>query len=192
VTRFIPVLPCCVLIAVLTPWCASSGSSGVEVSDLWDTPLTLGEVCNGAETLVFVCDLDLKQCREGAVYFDTRAEAIKARGFTPCCLFVGQPQEVRRHVLSLDLGIPAYIDSDGGIFKDVLDQRIMPALMLLDGNGNLVRTVYGGGESLDHNLALMLEPEPAIEPGSQPSGRGWLWILLPAAVVAAVVLIALG
>jgi hypothetical protein len=188
--RSLSALPLCFLLVavVFTSYQTCCGGSEVEVSDLWDTPLSLSDVCNGSRTLIFVCDLNLKQCREGAVYFDTRAEAIEAEGFQPCCLFVGKPQEVRRYVLSLNLDVPAYIDSEARVFEDVLDQRMMPVLVLLDGDGSLVRSVYGGGESLDHNLRLMLEPEP--EPG--PSGRKWLWIAVTAVVTAVVVLIALG
>jgi hypothetical protein len=154
-------------------------------------PLTLGSVCNGKQTLLFVCDLGLQQCREGAVYFDTQAQAIRDRGFQPGCLFIGRPDEVRRYALALDLDVPVYVDTEAKVFRDVLDQRIMPVLMLLDGDGHLVRSVYGGGESLDHNVSLILEPERGTEPGPELSGRKWLWLAIGAAAVVALVLIAI-
>lgn len=176
---------------LLTPLHTCHGAPEVEVSDLWDMPLTLGEVCNGTETLLFVCDLSLQQCREGAVYFDAQAKAIRANGFRPGCLFIGRPDEVRGYALALDLDVPVYIDSEARVFREMLDQRIMPVLVLLDGEGKLVRSVYGGGESLDHNLSLILEREPVAEPAPGPSRSKWLLLALAAAAVAAIAVFAI-
>jgi hypothetical protein len=188
--RFLSAIGICTLVVstLLTLPHTCRGSSEVEVSDLWDMPITLRDVCNGTETVLFVCDLGLQECREGAVYFDSRAKAIRTRGFRPGCLFVGRPDEIRGYALTLDLDVPVYVDSEARVFREVLEQMIMPVLVLLDGEGNLVRSVYGGGESLDHNLSLILEPEPVTEPRPGPSRGKWLLLALAAAVAAIAVI----
>ncbi len=154
------------------------------MEDLWDMPHSLAGICNGANTLLFMCDPGMATCREGAVYFDSRTDEIWAHEVQPACLFIGRPQDVRQIVLTLDLDVPVYIDADREVYENLLDQRILPAMILLDGNGNVIKTIYGGGESLDSNLRIILgEPE---------DGGHWRLILsLVAAAVVGIILIVL-
>lgn len=160
------------------------------VKDLWDMPHNLESICDGQETLLFLCDLSISTCREGAVFFDNQADSIKAGGILPVCIFVGKPSNIRQAVLNLDLDLPAYIDEGGLIYENLLDQKVLPALVLLDGTGNVVRIVYGGGESLDHNLRIIM-PTRSSEDVDRETGksRRWRWIAVLASAVAVAVLI---
>jgi hypothetical protein len=129
------------------------------VTDLWDMSHTLKSICDGRRTLVFLGDPDLITCREGAVYFDSKAGRVEARGIRPICLFIGDPEVVRNYVLALHLEIPVYIDPEGRAYEALFDQKVLPAMALLDGNGNVVRTIYGGGQSLANNLEIMLREQ---------------------------------
>jgi hypothetical protein len=117
---------------------------------------TLKSICDGHRTLIFICNPNLSTCREGAVYFDSKAGRIEARRLRPVCLFIGHPEAVRTYVLALHLEVPVYIDPEGRAAEALLDQKILPAMALLDGNGNVIRAIYGGGQSLDNNLEIML------------------------------------
>jgi hypothetical protein len=161
------------------------------VHDLWDIPHTIESICNGQETLLFLCDLNASTCREGAVYFDSQSDSIKAAAVRPICVFIGKPIDVRQIVLNLDLKTPVYIDEDGLIYENLLDQKVLPALILLGETGSLIRIIYGGGESLDHNLwtVMPLRAEDDVDTGPLKSRR-WLWVvvLVSAAAVAALIL----
>jgi hypothetical protein len=120
---------------------------------------TLEGICAGRKTLIFFGDPDLITCREGAVYFDSKAGRIEARGIRPVCLFRGDPEAVRNYVLALHLEVPVYIDPEGKASDALFDQKALPAMALLDGNGNTLRTIYGGGQSLANNLEIMIKVE---------------------------------
>jgi hypothetical protein len=131
------------------------GSADLTFTDLWDTPRTLRSICDAERTLLFVCEPDLATCREGAVFFDSQADRIRSHRIEPACIFVGSPEEVRDAVLRMDIGISVYIDSEGKIFEELIGQRVLPAMALLDSSCNVTRTLYGGGESLPNNLNLI-------------------------------------
>jgi hypothetical protein len=151
--------------------------SEVTLTDLWDAPHDLQAICKGQRTLLFVCDLELSTCREGAVYFDSKAGAIESRGIKPAHIFIGNPPEIREAVLAMDLGTAAYIDANKQVFAGLLDKEILPAIVLLDGDGSVIETRYGGGESLDGNIRAVLGEEDG-------GGRRWWLILIPVAVIA--------
>jgi hypothetical protein len=178
-----------IILLAACPQHCTAGSELV-VRDLWDMPHSLESICNGQETLLFLCDLSISTCREGAVYFDNRADGIKAGGIRPVCVFVGKPSNIRQAVLNLDLALPAYIDERGLMYENLLDQKVLPALILLDGTGNVVRIVYGGGESLDHNLRIIM-PIRTREDVDREAGksRRWRWIAVLATAVAVGVLV---
>ena len=155
-------------------------NSDVVVSDLWDMPHDLHSICDGERTLLFVCDPKITTCREGAVHFDSQSRRIKARKIRPACIFTGSPREVRDAVLALDLSVPVYVGTDREVFGNLVDQKVLPAMVLLDRGGTVIKTLYGGGESLDYNLRILLEEE------SRGGGLRLLLILVPLAVIGAV------
>lgn len=163
------------LVVLTCQWCCAE--PGIVLTDLMDTPHDLQSICRGRKALIFVCDLSLSTCREGAVYFDSRADMIKEEGILPLHVFVGSPPEIRDAVLTLGLKTAAYIDVEERIFGTLLDEKILPALVLLDGHGRVVETLYGGGESLDSNIR-------ALVAGAEGSGRRWWLLLVPLAVLA--------
>lgn len=175
---------------------AASGEPGLAagryvVQDLWDIPHTLESICNGREVLLLLCDLTTLTCREGAVYFDSQSDNIKAASVRPICVFIGKPIDVRQAVLNLDLKTPVYIDEAGLIYENLLDQKVLPALILLNETGSLERVVYGGGESLDHNLRTVMPVRTGEEVDAGPvRSRRWLWVtvLVSAAAIAALIL----
>ena len=164
-------------------WQTCAGSPDTVVTDLWDMSHTLGEICGGQRTLIFLCDPDRSTCREGAVYFDSQAERIQGKLIRPVCLFKGDAEAVRTHALALDLAVPVYIDAEGHAYEALLDQKILPALVLMDEGGNVSRTIYGGGQSLDNNLDIILKE------GSWLSRRRLLLTVIPLAAIAAVFLL---
>jgi hypothetical protein len=167
----------------VAPWQACYGSPDTAVSDLWDMPHTLGSICDGQRTLIFMCNPDKSTCREGAVYFDSQAARIQGKLIRPICLFTGNPEDVRNHALALDLGVPVYIDSEDRAYEALLDQKVLPAMVLLDEGGNVTRTIYGGGQSLDNNLGIILKEQGWL------SRRTLILTAIPLAVVAALLLI---
>lgn len=153
------------------------------MGDLWDMPHSLESICGGQRTLLFLCNPGISTCREGAVHFDSQARAIRAEGIQPACLFIGPPRDVRSAVLTLDLIIPVYVDPDGRVCEDLVGQKVLPAMVLLDGSGNVIRSVQGGGESLDNNLKIIIG-----ERRERPAWR-FLFALLPLVVIATVLLV---
>ncbi|MFZ1947380.1 MAG: hypothetical protein WAW06_07510 [bacterium] len=161
----------------------ASGSGSVEtgqivLSDRWDMPVTLSAIPAGKPTLVMVCDPSQIRCREAAVYFDAQAERIAARKIRPACILVAPREEAASAAQKMGLAVPFYVDSSGSVVSRLLGQQVLPALLLLDGKGRVVRVATGGGEALEGNVALMLESR---------AGRG-RWIV---AALAAVALVAL-
>jgi hypothetical protein len=152
------------------------------LSDLWDSPHLLKAICAGRPTLFFVCDTEASVCREGAVFFDARADDIEAHGFRAALIFIGPPAEVREIVLRTGIAQPVYVDPERKVFGALLDEEILPALVLADGGGRHVRTMYGGGESLEGNIGVLLEE------GGNKGGRWWL-VMIAVVVTAAAVLV---
>ena len=149
------------------------------LTDLWDGPVDLSRVCGGRETLLLICDPGVATCREGAGYFDSKAAMIKAGDIRPALILIGSPPEIRDVVLRLAIGVPVYIDATESVFESLLDKRILPALVLLDGGGEAVRSIYGGGDSLDGNIRALTETRDG-------GGRNWWLIIIPVAVVLAI------
>lgn len=181
-----------ILAAVIaTLWGPCLAGSDYVVHDLWDIPHTLESICKGQKTLLFLCDLKASTCREGAVYFDSQSDSIKAGAVRPICVFIGKPIDVRQAVLNLDLRTPVYIDEGGLIYEGLLDQKVLPAMILLDETGSLIRIIYGGGESLDHNLRTVMPISAGDDVDTGPEkGHRWLWVvvLVSAAAVTALIL----
>ena len=77
--------------------------------------------------------------------------------------------------------VPVYVDATRMIPGVLLGQEILPAMVLLDGRGKVVRVVLGGGESLDSNLTRILEGDR----------RPWriLSILIPLAIFGIILLV---
>ena len=157
-------------------------SSDLILSDLWDAPHHLHDILRGETTILFVCDPSLATCREGAVYFDNQAHRFRARGMRPACVFTGEPTEARDAVLAMNIRTQVYVDPDGKIFQCLALQEIVPAMVLLDGSGQVIKALYGGGESLSPNLNVMLGCGP------KPSRR-WLLVILIPVVTAAIILL---
>jgi hypothetical protein len=155
------------------------------ITDLWDQPLGLKDVCKGRETLLLVCDPATVDCREGAVYLDSRTAWIRAQGAEPACLFIGSPPEIRDVALALDLGMPIYIGSRQDVLGGLIGQKVLPAILVLGPDGSVARTVYGGGESLDNNLRIVLRAE---ERGTRIKP---VLLLVSLALIAALVVLAL-
>jgi hypothetical protein len=147
------------------------------LTDLWDSPRSLDDICDGQATIMFICDTELTVCREGAVFFDTMADGIEAEGLRAVLVFTGPAAEARAFALKTRILHSIFVDSDGKVFDSLLDQEVLPALVLVDKDGRHLRTLYGGGESLDGNIAMLLED------GATGGPRWWL-ILIPFAVAA--------
>jgi hypothetical protein len=126
----------------------------------------------------FICDIELSVCREGAVFFDSRAEEIEAHGLRAALILTAPPAEVRDFVLRTRIDRPVFVDSGRRVFETLLSEKILPALVLVDGEGKQVRTLYGGGESLEGNIAILLGE-------SEHANRRW-WPVLIAVAVAAI------
>jgi hypothetical protein len=147
------------------------------LTDLWDSPHRLEDICNGRAMILFICDTELSVCREGAVFFDTRADAIESEGLRAILVLTGQPADARTFALTTGIGEPVYVDSERRVFGSLLDQEVVPALVLVDAGGRHVRTLYGGGESLEGNILLLLD---------EAAGKGsrWWLILIPFTLIA--------
>lgn len=189
-----------VVLAVFAPALPGSGLSareelpGLEVTDLWDYPESLSTIVAKGTTLFFICDPALKECREGAVFIESRAPGIREAGMRLALLLRGSGPDVRNAALQMDLDTPIYIDEDGRVIDSMLDQEILPALLLASHDGTVIETVYGGGESLAGNLERVLArgaPEPPPEKVAEPekkSGR-WKYLLGAAAIIVIGILI---
>jgi hypothetical protein len=168
------------LLAALAPPQVSA-AEGPQLTDLWDAPQDIENICDGRRTLAFICDLEIKECREGAVYFDSQADLIRDHDIQPICIFTGQPSDVRAAVLNLDLGVPVYIDRGGTVFGTILEFEMVPAMVLFKGNGSTMRTAYGGGESLAGILEAMMRAKSSA----------WLLMLVatPVILIAAILIL---
>lgn len=127
--------------------------------------------------MFFICDTELSVCREGAVFFDSRTDEIEAHGFRAALIFTARPAEVRDFALRTGIHGQVYVDSGRRVFDTLLGQKVLPALVLVDGEGRHVRTLYGGGESLEGNISILLQD------GEDRDRRWWL-ILIPIALAA--------
>ena len=173
-----------VLLLFLTQPGPARAAEGPDIvlTDLWDGPHLLKDICGGRSTILYVCDTDAGICREGAVFFDARAKGIMAHGFQAVLIFIGTPADVRELVLSTGIVQPVYVDSGSRLFGGLVDEEILPALVLVDGDGRRIRTMYGGGESLDGNIAALLEESPH-------EGRKWWLVAIPVIAATAAVLV---
>jgi hypothetical protein len=95
----------------------------------------------------------------------------------------------------MGLDNPVYLDEDGRVIDSMLDQEVLPALLLAAPDGTVLKTVYGGGESLAGNIVQVIEhltPEATPPEGAQAeketSGR-WKYLVAIAALVAVGVVI---
>jgi len=144
-------------------------------------PVSMKMIPGGRPALFYVCDPAEITCREGAVYFDTQAGRIKRRNIQPVCVFVASLEIAGREAARMGLTVPVYADASRTIPDRLIGQEIMPALILLDGKGNVSHVLVGGGESLDTNISTMLE-----------AGRRWYWteLAIAASLVALGVILA--
>jgi hypothetical protein len=161
----------------------------LEVTDLWDYPENLRDIVARGNTLFFICDPEVKECREGAVFIETRESSIYEAGLKLVLLFQGAPAEVRRAALDMDLDSDIYIDEDGQVIDAILDEGILPAILLVSQDGTVLDAVYGGGESLAGNIDQILQPETPQPPPAQvaqsekeKSGK-WKWAVAAMAVI---------
>jgi hypothetical protein len=130
----------------------------VVLTDTWNMPIALNMIPAGRPALFLVCDPSQVNCREGAVLFDSQAARIEAAGVRPACILVATPEAARDAAERMALGVPIYVDAGRAVPTKVMGQEVMPALVLLDGDGNLEKVAVGGGEALDANITAMLEP----------------------------------
>jgi hypothetical protein len=161
---------------------------------LWDAPVDLQGLCSGDTTLILVCDPGLATCREGAVHFDSRAGMIRDGEVRPAIILMGDPAGIRETVLDLDIRVPVYIDQGETVFGSILAERILPALVLMDDQGRVLETVYGGGDSLDGNIKAMIgtETEERAETQTETEEEGGFnWWLVAVPVVAVLALLPL-
>ncbi len=152
------------------------------LTDLWDAPVDLSRVCDGHMTLLLVCDPGLATCREGVVYFDSKAGMIRDEGVRPVIVLIGRPPEIRETVLDLDIRVPVFIDARESVFGSILEERVLPALVLMDTDGEVLETIYGGGESLNGNIRALIETETETE---EDEGFNWWLIIVPVVAVLA-------
>jgi hypothetical protein len=135
----------------------SPATAQVVLTDTWDMPIALNMIPAGKPALFLVCDPSQVNCREGAVLFDSQAARIEAAGVRPACILVATPEVARDAAQRMALGVPVYVDAGGAVPTKVMGQQVMPALILLDGEGNLEKVAVGGGETLDAHITAMIE-----------------------------------
>lgn len=177
----------------LAPLFGKSGGSGAQGADARETgnivlrdtlnmPISMSMIPGGRPALCYVCDPSEVTCREGAVYFDSQAGKIRRKNIQPVCIFVASLDVAGSETAKMGLAVPVFADVSRAIPDRLIGQEIMPALILLDGEGNVSRVIVGGGESLDTNISTML-----AEGGS----KRWtsIWIVAPL-VALGVILIA--
>jgi len=157
-------------------------AANVVVTDLAGQAYELKDIAAGTPTLLFVCDPSLTRCREGAVYFDAQAARVQAGDINPVCVLLAGADAARSAAARLNLTVPVYVDSSRTIPARLLGQEILPAMVLLDGEGEVRRIALGGGESLDSNLTRMLKPDE--------SRWRFLSVLIPLAIFAIIMLVA--
>lgn len=151
-------LACCVALLHACAYAEDPESpADIVIADLLDRPVQLRALPAGEPVLLFVCDPALTKCREGAVHFDSQVERIEKRGIRPVCVLLASPQDAREAALRMELHVPVFVDSARAIPKTLIRQEVLPAMVLLDGKGNVAKIMLGGGESLDGNLTAMLE-----------------------------------
>lgn len=158
---------------------ASTGR--VVITDPWNMPVALNMVPAGTPTLLFVCDPSERMCREGAVYFDSRRGRIKEKKIKPVLVLVGSREAAGEAASRMSLSLPVYVDAGRTVTSKLIGQDITPALILLDGKGNLVKVIPGGGETLDNNISVMLD--------ARPGGHRLAYVILAALVAAGAVLL---
>jgi hypothetical protein len=158
------------------------------LTDLWDAAVDLNRLCAGDTTLILVCDPGLATCREGAVYFDNKAGTIREAQVRPAIILIGDPAVIRETVLELDIRIPVFIDQGETVFGSILAERILPSLVLMDAEGRVLETIYGGGDSLDGNIKTLIGTEPEIQAGTDEEG-GFNWWLVAAPLLAALAIL---
>jgi len=158
------------------------------LTDLWDAAVDLPRLCAGDTTLLLVCDPGLATCREGAVYFDSKAGMIRDGEFRPVIVLIGDPAGIRETVLDLDIGVPVFIDKSETVFGSILAERILPALVLMDADGQVLETIYGGGDSLDGNIKALIGTETETQTETREEG-GFNWWLIAVPVVAALAIL---
>ncbi len=157
------------------------------LTDLWDATVDLPRLCAGDTTLLFICDPDLATCREGAVYFDSKAGMMRDEDVRPVIVLIGDPAGIREVVLDLDLRVPVFIDQGESVFGSILNERVLPALVLMDADGEVLDTIYGGGDSLDGYIKALIGPGIGTETETQEDGGfNWWLIAVPAAVALAI------
>jgi hypothetical protein len=122
-------------------------------------PVAMSMIPNGTPALFFVCDPSDKRCREGAVYFDSRRQRIKDEKIRPLLVLVGS-RDAAGEAAKMGLSLPVYADPGRTLTSKLVGQDILPALVLLDGKGNLVKVILGGGEALDDNITAMIKARP--------------------------------
>ena len=137
---------------------APPATAQVVLTDRWDMPIALNMIPAGKPTLLLVCDPTQVKSREGAVFFDTQGKRIEAAGVRPACILVAAPEAAREAAERMALTVPVYIDAAWAVPARVVGQDVTPALVLLDGDGNVKKVAVGGGETLDANITAMLEP----------------------------------
>ncbi len=166
---------------------------GPELTDLWDAPVDLPVICRSETTLVLICDPGTATCREAAVYFDSKAEMIRDEGVRPAIILLGDPPAIRETVLQIDINIPVFIDTGESVFGTVLEERILPALVLMSAAGQIIDTIYGGGDSLDNNIRTLILTEvvaaadtAAVDVTEEDEGFNWWLVVVPVVVALAV------
>lgn len=165
----------------------SFASPAPALTDLWDAPVDLPRVCGGEATLLLICDPGVATCREGAVYFDSKAGMIRDEDVRPAIVLIGNPPDIRETVLDLDIRVPVYIDQRESVFGSILYQRILPALVLMDKDGRVLETMYGGGESLGGNIRTLIETGTGTETDAEEDdGFNWWLIAVPVVVALAI------
>lgn len=158
----LPALGLLLALAVLPAAAASDdappATAQVVLTDRWDMPIALNMIPAGEPTLLLVCDPTQVKSREGAVFFDTQRQRIEAAGVRPACVLVAAPEAAREAAEKMALTVPVYVDAAWAVPARVVGQDVTPALVLLDGDGNVKKVAVGGGETLDANITAMLEP----------------------------------
>ena len=180
--------PTSLAVIAAAAWCAGSSdgkdaaTSQIVLTDPWNMPVALNMIPAGAPTLFYVCDPSEVRCREGAVYFDSKRRRFEESKIKPVCVLVGSREAAREAAARMGLSVPVYVDAGRTLSSKLIGQEIMPALVLLDGKGNLVKVIVGGGEALDNNITTMLE--------ARPGGHRVVYAVLVTLVVAVAVLLA--
>jgi hypothetical protein len=183
---FAPLIASALIVAVLlVP--APLSFAAPALTDLWDADVNLTRICDGDTTLLLICDPGLATCREGVVYFDSKAGMIRDMEVRPAIIMIGEPAGIRETVLALDVRIPVFIDRSQSVFGSVLSERILPALVLMDADGRVLATMYGGGDSLDGNIKNLIGTGTGDETDAgEEGGFNWWLVAIPLAAALAI------